>query len=90
MDVFVMDRTLVCAVTLPNQGQKAAHWAVYDLDGKKLSYGFSEGMEKSGVGCIPMAMTNAKRAARRILKKGERFIVKEAVQEACRKVTGGK
>jgi hypothetical protein len=69
MDVFVMDRKLVCAVTLPNQGQKAATWAVYDLDNKKLTYGFSEGMEKSGVGCIPMAMDNAKRAARRILQK---------------------
>jgi hypothetical protein len=34
-------------------------------------------------------MTNAKRAARRILKKGERFIVKEAVEEACRKLVGG-
>lgn len=71
MEVFVMERKLVCAVTLPNQGQTAAHWAVYDLDNKKLSYGFSKGMDKSGVGCVPMAMSNAKRAARRILKKGK-------------------
>lgn len=90
MDIFVMDRQLVCAVSLPNQGEKTARWAVYDLDGKKLTYGFSQGMEQSGVGCIPMAMTNAKRAARRILRKGERFIVKETVEEACRKLVGGK
>jgi hypothetical protein len=69
MDVFVMDRKLVCAVTLPPQGANAARWAVYDLDNKKLSYGYSQGMGKSGAGCIPMAMDNAKRAARRILRK---------------------
>jgi hypothetical protein len=70
MDVFVLERKLVCTVTLPREGEKVARWAVYDLDNKKLTYGFSEGMEKSGVGCIPMAMSNAKRAARKILKKG--------------------
>lgn len=71
MDIFVMDRKLVCAVALPNNGEKWATWAVYDLENKKLSYGFSHGMQKSGVGCIPMAMSYAKRAARRILKKEE-------------------
>ncbi len=69
MDVFIMDRKLVCAVTLPRPDEKAAYWAVYDLDNKKLTYGFSQGLEQSGVSCIPMAMANAKRAARRILKK---------------------
>jgi len=69
MDVFVLDRKLVCTVTLPRDGEKAARWAVYDLDNNKLTYGFSQGFEQSGVGSIPMAMTNAKRAARRILKK---------------------
>jgi len=70
MDVFVLERKLVCTVTLPREGEKVARWAVYDLDNNKLMYGFSEGMEKSGVSCIPMAMSNAKRAARKILKKG--------------------
>lgn len=88
MDVFVMDRQLVCAVEVPRDGEKTARWAVYDLDGKKLSWGYSNGVGGE-YGSIPCAMTNAKRAARRILKKGERFIVKEAVQEACRKLTGG-
>jgi hypothetical protein len=69
MDIFVMERKLICAVQLPNQGFPTARWAVYDLDGKKLSWGFSEGIEQSGAGSIPMAMTNAKRAARRILNK---------------------
>lgn len=69
MDVFVMDRKLVCAVQLPDRGEQVARWSVYDLDNKKLSWGYSEGREKSGVGCIPMAMDNAKRAARRILQK---------------------
>lgn len=71
MDIFVMDRKLVCTVTLPNQGQNAATWAVYDLDNKKLTYGYSRGFDKSGAGCIPIAMTYAKRAARRIIRKGK-------------------
>jgi hypothetical protein len=69
MDIFVLDRQLVCAVQLPDRGEQAARWAVYDLDNKKLSWGYSEGRGKSGAGCIPMAMENAKRAARRILRK---------------------
>lgn len=68
MDVFVMDRKLVCAVSLPNHGERTARWAVYDLDGKKLSWGFSDGVGGE-YGSIPCAMTNAKRAARRILNK---------------------
>lgn len=71
MDVFVLKRKLVCAVTLPSLGQKSACWAVYDLGNKKLTYGFSQGIGRSGIGCIPMAMCNAKRIARRILKKME-------------------
>lgn len=72
MDVFVMDRKLVCAVQLPDRGERVARWSVYDLDNKKLSWGYSEGVEKSGTSCIPMAMDNAKRAARRILKQGKK------------------
>lgn len=69
MDIFVLERKLICAVQLPDRGEKVSRWAVYDLDNKKLSYGYSEGVDKSGMGCIPMAMDNAKRAARRILNK---------------------
>jgi hypothetical protein len=69
MDIFVMDRKLVCAVQLPDRCEQVARWGVYDLDNNKLSWGYSQGMGKSGAGCIPMAMTNAKRAARRILKQ---------------------
>jgi hypothetical protein len=71
MDVFVLDRKLVCAVTLPNQGQTRAFWSVSDLDNKVLAGGWSDGMKKSGAGSIPIAMENAKRAARRILRKQE-------------------
>lgn len=71
MDIFVLDRKLICAVVLPRQGENIARWSVYDLDNKKLSWGYSEGMKKSGAGCIPMAMSNAKAAARRILRKGK-------------------
>lgn len=69
MDIFVLERKLICAVQLPNQGSPTSRWSVYDLDGKKLSWGFSDGLDQSGVGSIPMAMSNAKRAARRILNK---------------------
>lgn len=72
MDIFVMDRQLICAVQLPRPGQTGANWSVYGLDSKKLTFGYSRGMEKTGIGCIPMAMDNAKRAARRILKKIEK------------------
>lgn len=85
MDVFVLDRKLVCAVTLPNQGQVAAHWAVYDLGNRKLSWGYSQGRNKSGASSIPMAMDNAKRAARRILRKQEHSISKVA-RQACLKL----
>lgn len=68
MDIFVMDRQLVCAVELPKEGTNRAHWAVYDLDNNKLSWGYSDGVGGS-YGCIPCAMTNAKRVARRILRK---------------------
>jgi hypothetical protein len=69
MDIFVLDRQLICAVEFPRDGTKVAHWSVYDLDNKKVSWGYSQGMEKSGAGCVPMAMSNAKAAARRILRK---------------------
>lgn len=65
-----MDRKLVIAVEYPRTGgPQIAHWEVYDLDNKKLSWGYSTGMEKSGAGCIPMAMKNAKASARKLLKK---------------------
>lgn len=89
MDIFVLDRKLICAVQLPNQGFPTARWAVYDLDGKKLSWGFNAGIEQSGAGSIPMAMSDAKRAARRILRKNEHSTMKVA-REACKKLREGK
>lgn len=71
MDIFVLHRKLVCAVQLPKQGSSTAYWSVYDLDNKKLSWGFSNGVGGE-YGSIPCAMANAKRAARRILRKGGR------------------
>lgn len=68
MDIFVLDRQLICAVQLPQQGSNRAYWSVYDLDNKKLSWGFSDGI-KGEYGSIPCAMKNAKAAARRILRK---------------------
>lgn len=70
MDIYVMERKLVIAVEPPRPQDRPliAHWAVYDLDNKKLSWGYSAGMEKSGAGCIPMAMKNAKASARKLLK----------------------
>jgi hypothetical protein len=68
MEVFVMDRQLVCVVELPKALTNRAYWSVYDLDNKKLSWGFSDGI-KGEYGSIPCAMRNAKAAARRILRK---------------------
>lgn len=68
MDIFVLDRQLVCAVELPREGTNRAYWSVYDLDNKKLSGGFSDGVGGQ-YGSIPCAMKNAKAAARRIIRK---------------------
>lgn len=72
MDIFVMNRQLVCAVQLPREGMSRAYWSVYDLDNKKLSGGYSDGiggLRHGSYGSIPCAMKNAKAAARRILRK---------------------
>ena len=70
-DVFVYKRELICVVDSPRQGESHATWFLYDLDGKTISYGYSKGWDKDGAGCIPGAMTNAKRAAKReYIKRG--------------------
>jgi hypothetical protein len=88
MDIFVLERKLICAVGLPRDRENTARWAVYDLDGKKLSWGYSNGVGGE-YGSIPCAMTNAKRAARRILRKNEHSTAKVA-REACKKLREGK
>jgi hypothetical protein len=71
VDIYVYKRKLICAVTLPREGEKAATWRLYDLDGKTIRWGYSRGWGRDGAGCIPVAMDNAKRAARReYTKKG--------------------
>lgn len=71
MDIYVYKRKLICAVTLPREGETVAKWHLYDLDGKTISWGYSKGWGQDGCGCIPAAMNNAKRAARReYAKKG--------------------
>lgn len=87
MDIFVLERKLICAVQFPSQGSPTAHWYVYDLDGKKLSWGYSRGVGGE-YGSIPCAMDNAKRAARRILRKNEHPTAKVA-REACKKLKKG-
>lgn len=62
---------LICTVTFGDQPNErgTAFWALYDLTGKRLSYGHSKGRGGSGVSSVWTAMSNAKAAARRWLRR---------------------
>lgn len=52
------DRVLFIAITSARSyedGFNGNHWRLYDEDGKLVSYGYSEGYQKSGMGSALMA-----------------------------------
>ena len=65
------EKRLICTVTFGDQLHErgTAFWALYDLTGKRLSYGHSKGRGGGGVSSVWTAMDNAKAAARRHLKR---------------------
>ena len=63
------ERRVICTVNCGDRGDYEADWAIFDLRGTRLSYGYSRGWQKSGVAAVPTAMSYAKAAARRWLRK---------------------
>jgi hypothetical protein len=75
-DVKVIERKLIAVVWTeeekrPGMVTYGCSWTVYNLDGKRITWGYSKGMKGSGCGSRLTAMENATRAARRCLKRGE-------------------
>lgn len=75
-DIKVVDRKLIAVVysneeKRPGMVTQGCSWTLYDLEGKRRSWGYSDGRGGDGCGSRLTAMANASRAARRLIKRGE-------------------